>query len=418
MAERQADIKPPPTAAAPAPAGGPLAGLRVLDLTAVVLGPIATQYLGDYGADVIKVEAPEGDTMRGNGTSSGQPGLSSIFLAVNRNKRSICLNLKAPAAVQVLYRLLPTIDVLIHNMRPKAMARLGLDYERVAQICPRIVYCAAPAFGQDGPHRDKPAFDDIIQAASGLAALNGLASGKPAYVPSLLADKVAGMQLLNAVLAAVVHQVRHGRGQYVEVPMFESFVQFVLAEHLGGMSFAPQRGPAGYHRLLAGGREPVPTSDGWMALLPYTARHWVAFLTEAGRQDLLARLNVADRRVRNENVAALYAEIRSITPTRSTAQWMAVCERLDIPATPIYRLEELPGHPHLAAVGMLVDEQHPSAGALRHVRPAARFSATPATFARHAPLHGEHTREILAEAGYDAQEIARLAEQGALGAGV
>lgn len=397
--------------------GGPLAGLRVLDLTSVVLGPIATQYLGDYGADVIKVESPEGDMMRGNGTSL-RPGMSSIFLAVNRNKRSICLDLKSVEAVEVIHKLLPTVDVFIHNMRPRAMEKLGLAYDVVSKICPSIVYCAAPAFGQDGPHRDKPAFDDVIQAASGLAMLNGLGRDKPSYVPSLIADKVAGMNVLNAVLAAVVHQARHGRGQYVEVPMFESFVQFMLAEHLGGMTFNPQQGPAGYHRLLEGGREPVRTKDGWMTLLPYTAKHWLAFLTEVGRQDVLANVEVGDRKVRNENIAALYSEIRDVTPTKTTAEWMTVCEKLDIPATPMYSLEELPEHPHLKAVGMLVDDQHPTEGAIRYVRPAARFSATPASVRVHAPLQGQHTHEVLIEAGYDEKTIASLAAKGVLGTAV
>ena len=393
---------------------GPLTGLRILDLTAVVLGPIATQYLADYGAEVIKVEPPEGDLMRSNGVSL-HAGMSSIFLAVNRNKRSVVLDLKSPDAITVLHRLVSTVDVFIHNMRPAAIERLGLGYQSLAALNPRLVYCAAPGFGQDGPHRDKPAFDDIIQAASGLVGLNALGRDGPAYVPSLIADKTAGLCVLNAVLAAVVHQSRHGRGQYVEVPMLESMVQFVLAEHLGGLTFRPAPKPAGYHRLLQGGREPARTADGWMALLPYTEKHWIGFFEAVGRHDLVQRYPLANRHERNGHVQALYAHVREITPLKTTAEWMALCERLDIPATPIYALDDLPSHPHLQAVQMFVDQEHPTEGPMRAVRPAAKFSATPATLRRPAPTLGQHTREVMREAGYDDGAIEALASTGAFG---
>ena len=215
--------------AQPASTSGPLAGVRVLDLTAVVLGPIATQILGDYGADVIKVEAPEGDRMRANGVTRRPRGMSSIFLAINRNKRSLCVDLKQPDGVAALRRLLPTVDVLVHNMRLAAVERLGLGYEAVAALNPRLVYCVAPGFGQGGPDESKPAFDDVIQAACGLAGLLGHHSGKPDYIPSLIADKTVGLALTNAVLAALFERTTSGRGQFVEVPMFETMVAFTLA---------------------------------------------------------------------------------------------------------------------------------------------------------------------------------------------
>lgn len=232
-------------------ARGPLKGIRVLDLTAVVLGPLATQMLADYGADVIKVEPPEGDMMRANGISQN-PGMSSIFLAVNRNKRSLAVDLKSTDGLAVLRALIPTVDVVVHNMRVAAIERLGLGYEVVSRLNPRVVYCAATGFGQEGPHRDKPAFDDIIQAACGLVGVSSLGREQPDYIPSLIADKTTGLAVCNAVLAALLHRERSGEGQYVEVPMLETMAAFVLAEHMGGMTFQGSAVKAGYPRLLQG----------------------------------------------------------------------------------------------------------------------------------------------------------------------
>lgn len=394
---------------------GPLTGIRVLDLTAVVLGPVATQILGDYGAEVVKVETLAGDLMRANGVSRVR-GLSSIFQAINRNKRSIAVDLKSADGLAVVRRLIADCDVLVHNMRPAAIERLGLGYDAVRAIRPDIVYCAAPGFGQDGPHRDRPAFDDIIQAACGLVAVNAEAAGRPVFTPSLIADKTTGLAVVHSVLAALVFRARHGRGQYVEVPMLETMTAFLLAEHLGGLSFTPAEGPAGYARVLKGGREPAPTSDGWICMLPYTGEQWRRFFDEAGRGDLIARFDVDDRHARNRQVQALYAELRGLTRTRTTAHWMTVCERLDIPATPIYSLDALPDHPHLQAVGLFVDSVHPADGPVRQVRPPTRFAATPATLRRHAPTLGQHTREVLREAGYDEAQIDRMIAAGAIGA--
>src|SRR5579864_9279424 len=255
---------------------GPLAGIRVLDLTAVVLGPFATLILGDFGADIIKVESPSGDMMRSNGVSLHR-GMSSIFLALNRNKRSLCLDLAKPEGLTALKRIIPTVDVLMHNMRVEAIERLGLGYAAVAAIKPDIVYCAATGFDQDGPDAGKPAFDDIVQAACGLASVASIGRPDPNYVPTLIADKTTGMAMVNAVLAALLHQQRTGTGQYIEVPMLETMAAFVLVEHLGGLTFEPPKGGPGYPRLLEGGRKPAPTKDGHIALLPYTADHWKAF---------------------------------------------------------------------------------------------------------------------------------------------
>src|ERR1700730_18057361 len=243
---------PPPRAT------GPLAGIRILDMTAVVLGPLATQILADFGAEVIKIEGPDGDLVRASGVSLHQ-GMSSIFLALNRNKRSLALDLKAPEGRDILRRLIPTGDALVHNMRVAAMERLGFGYKAVAAINPRIVYCAAPGFGQDGPDRDKPAFDDVIQAACGLAAVVSIGRDEPQYAPTLVADKTTGMALVSGVLAALFHRERTGRGQYVGVPMRRPMPAFMLAGHLGGLTFHPPPAKAGYDRVLAEGRKPAPT---------------------------------------------------------------------------------------------------------------------------------------------------------------
>ncbi|GAA5236794.1 CoA transferase [Verticiella sediminum] len=400
--------------AQPTQPAGPLAGVRILDLTAVVLGPMATQILGDYGADVIKVENLEGDMMRANGITK-TPGLSSIFLAINRNKRSLALDLKTEAGRDAVRRLLPTVDVVVHNMRVSAIERLGLGYEALKAIHPGIVYVAATGFGQDGPHRSRPAFDDIVQAGCGLVALNGAGGRAPDYTPSLIADKTAGVYVANAVLAALFHRERTGQGQYVEVPMLETLAAFVLTEHLGGLTFPGAPEPAGYPRLLQGGRRPTPTKDGYMSLLPYTQAHWRAFFEAVGRNDLAERYDVENRRERNARIRELYAHVAEITPQRTTAEWLDLCESLDIPATPIYALDDLPEHPHLKAVGLFAEAEHPVQGSIRYVRPTTLFDRTPAQVRRQAPTVGQDSSEILGEAGYTPDEIGRLKAAGVVG---
>lgn len=386
---------------------GPLSGIRILDLTAVVLGPLATQILGDYGAEIVKVEGPRGDMMRANGVSL-HPGMSSIFLALNRNKRSLCLDLAAEEGKAVLRRLIPTCDVLVHNMRVEAITRLGFGYEAVKALHPGIVYVAATGFDEDGPDAGKPAFDDIIQAGSGLVSVASTGRETPDYVPTLVADKTAGLALVNAVLAALVHKLRTGEGQAVEMPMLETLAAFVLVEHLGGLSFDPAPQGAGYARLLAGGRKPAPTKDGHIAMLPYTAEHWAAFYKAAGREDLADKLGVHDGERRNANIRALYATMGEITCTRTTAEWMAICAEIDVPATPIYALDDLPEHPQLKAVGLFEAHDHPSEGRMRVVRPTTKFAATPAAIRSPAPWLGQHSAQVLAEAGFTPAEIAAL----------
>lgn len=387
-------------------AKGPLAGVRVLDMTGVVLGPLATQILGDFGADVIKIEPLEGDLIRDNGVVR-TPGMSSLFLGVNRNKRSLAIDLKAPEGVAAVRKLAEKADLFVHNMRVEAIERLGFGYEAIRAINPRIVYCVATGFGQDGPDRARPAFDDIIQAASGLASLDET----PRYVPSLIADKATGIAFVNSILAALFHRERTGEGQYVETPMLETMAAFVLAEHMGGMAFEPRAGAAGYARLLKGGREPARTRDGWIAVLPYTDAHWRAFLGEIGREALAGEI-VGNRAAKNARIGELYAALREALETRTTGEWLDICDRLDIPATRIYALDDLPEHPQLAATNFFVEDDHPRVGRVRSTRPPQRFSKTPAEIRSLAPALGEHSADLLREAGLSREEIDALIARG------
>ena len=394
-------------------AHGPLAGVRVIDMTAVVLGPLATQILGDYGADVIKIEPLEGDLMRANGAQKADgstAGLSSIFLAINRNKRSLAIDLKKDEGRVAVRKLVRGADVFVHNMRVEAVERLGFGYAALRAEKPDLVYCVATGFGQDGPNRARPAFDDVIQAASGLASIANVYAERPDYVSSLIADKTTGLALCNAVLAALFHRQRTGEGQYVETPMLETMAAFVLAEHMGGMTFEPREGSAGYARLMQGGRRPMRTKDGWLALLPYTAEHWTAFVSEIDRLDLVPI--ATDRIARNKHIQELYGAMRDALERRTTDEWMATCDRLDIPATRLYGLDDLPDHPHLKATAFFETHDHPAVGKIRLTRPPTKFEKTPATITRHAPRLGEHTRELLREAGLQEEEIAALIEGG------
>jgi len=383
---------------------GPLAGIKVLDLTAVVLGPLATVTLGDYGADVIKVEGPDGDMMRKNGISL-HPGMSSIFLALNRNKRSLGLDLQTEQGKTVLNRIIPHIDVFVHNMRVDAIERLGFGYTAVAARNPNVVYCVATGFDQDGPDKARPAFDDIIQAASGLATLAGHGRSSPDYVPTLIADKTAGMAVVNAVLAALFHRERTGCGQYVEVPMFETLAGFVLAEHLGGITFEGNSNPAGYARLLGGGRRPVKASDGYLSILPYSPKHWKSFFDATGHPEFLSCLEIQEE---TKRVPALYSSLAEIVQNEPTDYWMALCDRLDIPSTKIYSLDDLPSHPQLQAVGFFPAMDHPTEGRIRYTRPAVKFQQSPAAVRLPAPKLGQHNAELLGEYGFSPDEIGDL----------
>lgn len=388
---------------------GPLSGVNILDLTAVVLGPSATQYLGDLGATIIKVEPPNGDVLRSNGFHL-HPHMGSVFLSVNRNKKSLAIDLRAPAARGILRRLIKDSDVLVHNMRISAAEKLGVSYE-FAKTCKRdIIYCVATGYGSNGPYNGRPAFDEIIQAESGLAALSG--KSRPSFIPTLIADKTAGCALSSAILAALFHHERTGEGQSVEVPMFETLVAWTLTEHLAGATFSESDRAYGYDRLLRGGRRPVRTSDGFIAILPYTEKHWAALFKEGGRGELVKKYKIDDQDYRNAHLPALYREMRRIVRAKGNAYWIQRCRELDIPVARIYELNELITHPQLGEVEMFKTAHHPSEGQIRYMRPPTMFSRTPAGVRSLAPLIGEQTEEILEGLGYAQTEIRAFEQEG------
>ena len=389
---------------------GPLAGYRVLDLTAVVLGPLATQILGDYGADVIKIEPLTGDQMRANGVSKHR-GMSSIFLAINRNKRSLAIDLKSKEGIDIIHRLLPSIDVLVHNMRVPAMERLGLGYAALAAIKPDLVYCVATGFGESGPDAGKPAFDDVIQAASGLAALIGQEDGKPDYAPTLLADKTCGMALCNAVLAGLLHRARTGAGQQIEVPMLETMVDFNMLEHFWGRAFDPPLGDPGYSRLFTPSRRPFRTADGHLCVTATTDEQWARLFKAIGRADMAADPRYSKMEQRSFHFTEVFAQLEEALARKTSAQWMLTFDEHDLPNGPAPDLDELFDSPYLKEGGVFRRYEHPSEGTLISGQPQVRYSRTPARMRRPPPRLGEHTREVLQALGLDEATMAQIESQ-------
>ena len=390
---------------------GPLSGIRVLDLTSVLFGPYAAQMLGDWGADVIKVEPLTGEAWRYTGQFRNR-GMSGQFMAVNRNKRSLALDLKHPDGKTVLQRLIPTVDVLVTNVRPAALVRLGFGYDACQRLNPRLIYAAATGFGQDGPWAARPAFDEIIQAASGLASSIGSAE-EPEFVSSLIGDKICALAMVGAVSAALFRRERTGQGQMVEVPMLETVAAFNSIEMLGGHAFDPPIGPTGYKRMKE--RRPVRTKDGWLTMLPYSGDNWCAFFEAVGRPELIEELSVRDPVLRSENIDKIYDRMSEIGPTRTTAEWEELLLRLDVPHTAFAKLTEIGEQPHLKAVEMFPVLDHPTEGQLRQARPATKFSESPAGIHRMPPRLGEHSREVLLEAGLSEADIQSLVERKAIG---
>lgn len=386
-----------------------LDGIRVIDMTSVLMGPFASQSLGEMGADVIKVEAPQGDLVRQIGPGR-HADMGPVFLNANRHKRSVVLDLKQPAGLAALQALLRDADVLMYNVRPAAMERLGLGYEAVAALNPRIVYAGLLGFGQDGPYAAKPAYDDLIQGACTLPHLIARASGGiPRYVPTAMADRIVGLTAVGGILATLLARERSGRGDRVDIPMFETMVGFTLGDHLGGQTFDPPLDGGGYARHLSPERRPYRTRDGHVCALVYNDQHWQRFLRAIGRESLLTEdERFATFAMRMQHIDHVYGELARIFETRTTADWLALLEAADVPCLPMHDLISVQRDPHLQATGFFGQEEHPSEGTIRTMRPAMRWQQTPPPPTRPAPRPGEHTREVLAEAGLSDTQVARL----------
>jgi len=393
---------------------GPLDGIRVLDLTSVVMGPYASSILADYGADVIKVEPPAGDVMRKSGPMRN-PDMGHFYLSINRNKRSLVLDLKHPDGRAVLLRLARDADVLVYNIRPQAMERLGLGYETLREANPRLIYAGAFGFSQRGPYAARPAYDDLIQGMTGIPWLTQQAgSDRPRYAPMVLVDRMAGLQLCTAITSALVYRARTGCGQRIDVPMFEGMLSVVLGEHLAGRQFEPPRGAAGYQRSLAHDRRPYETRDGWLCVLVYNDKHWRSFLSVIGRPELFEgdpRFSSQNRRL--EHIDHVYGFLADVLRTRGTQEWLSLFEQADIPAARMLSLDEILEDEHVRATGFVRRVRHPSEGALRAAAIPTEWSASQPQERLHAPGLGENTVEVLAESGYSPEEIAQLLQCGA-----
>lgn len=370
-------------------ARGPLAGIKVVDMTTVAMGPYATQILGDMGATVLKVEAPEGDVFR-HAAPARHATMGAAFLNLNRNKQFCVLNIKAADDLAQLKALIAGADVFVCNVRPQSLARLGLDYPSLAAANPRLVYCGAYGYSEKGPYAGEPAFDDIIQARSGMAAFQGgQAGGEPCYVNTILADKVAGLTIAYSIPMALYERERSGHGQAIEVPMFETLVSFLATEHLAGETFLPAHGPAGYARVLSAHRKPYKTQDGFIALLPYTSAQWARFFVLSGRDDLADDPRFKDMAGRSEHIDALYGQLARIVAGNTTAHWLQCLSGADIPHCPVNRFDALLSDPHLQATGFFYEYPHPTEGRLRGAGIPVGFSRTPGAIRRFPEAMGE-----------------------------
>ncbi len=392
---------------------GPLDGIKVIDMTTVLMGPYATQTLGDYGADVIKVESPEGDVTRQIGPWRS-PGMGPVFLNTNRSKRVISLDLKKPAGRETVLRLVKGADVLVYNIRPQAMARLNLGYDVVSALNPRLIYAGVFGFGQDGPYAAKPAYDDLIQGGAALSHLMAVAGdGTPRYVPNALVDRIVGLTAVGAICASLVHRDRTGRGQRVDIPMFETMSAFIMGDHMGGLTFEPPLGKGGYPRHLSPDRRPYKTADGHICVIVYNDKQWNAFFAASGRTDLREDDRFNTFAGRAANIDLVYAELARIFQTRTTAEWTDLLTQADVPVMPMHDLESLLNDPHLVATDFFPVVQHPTEGPIRSMRVSATWSETKAEPRHLAARPNEHGADILREVGFSDDEIAAMIRDGA-----
>lgn len=388
---------------------GPLAGLKVVDLTSVVMGPVATQILADYGADVVKVEPLEGDVMR-LAAPMRSPAMGAMFLHANKNKRSLALDVKNPKGREALLKLCADADVFIHNIRGPAMRRLGLSFEDIRAVKVDIVYVSLTGYGEGGPYSDRPAYDDIIQGAVAIPSVCASVTGsEPAYVPLTMVDRICGISAVHAVLAAIIYRDRTGEGQSVEVPMFETMAHFVLSDHMGGRTFVPPAGPAGYSRLLARDRRPYATKDGYICVMVYSDKQWQSFFSSVGKGPWQERADhFRTHEMRAKNYEEVYRLLREIFPLRTTEEWVKILSASDIPHSPLHSIDSLIDDEHLAAVGLFRETNHPSEGAIRLSEVPTRWSASQPEFRMHPPRIGEHSVELLGQLGFSAEEIEEL----------
>ena len=391
---------------------GPLDGIRGIEFTSVVLGPFACQILGDLGADVIKVEPPGGDTNRNLGPVKNTEGLAALFLTCNRNKKSIVLDLKSDEGREAALKLIATADVVVHNFRPKAMEKLGLDYQAVKKINQDIIYCATYGFSKKGPYGDKGALDDSIQAASGVAMLMKMVEGEPRYLPTIIGDKTTGLNVANAVTSALFHRERKGKGQEIEVPMFETMVSYVMVEHLWGQVFEPPLAPAGYTRLMSKHRRPYKTKDGYIAVLPYWDNHWATFCKLIDREDMISDERFINMKSRLENIDITYSETGKALAKRTTDEWLEALSDTNVPHMHVSELDDLMQNQHLIESEFWEMHQHPTEGTLRMPKLPIYFSESPASIRLMPPKLGAHNDELLSEIGYSEDEINALKEKG------
>jgi len=390
---------------------GPLKGIKVIDMTTMLLGPYASQIMGDLGADVIKVEAPQGDGRRTFGPFRN-PSMTSQFLHVNRSKRSIVIDLKQPSGRDALLKLCETADVLVHNMRSQAMQRLGLSYDEVSKANPRIVYCGAFGYSNDGPYANRLAYDDLIQGMVAIPQLTRRMGGPAAYVPLNICDRNCGMTMVYTVLAALLARQSTGEGQAIEVTMFETMAEYVLSEHMWGHTFVPPIEDTGATRLFE--RRPLTTKDGFMTIQASSDAQFERFISVIGRSALKDDPRFSSRQIRYGHLTELFDIFDAEMSNKTTAEWAQLLAAADVPFAPIHTLTSLMDDHHLREIGFLKTVDHPSEGPIQSMAVTSRWSKTPPANARHAPLLGEHTAEILSEAGFSMEEIAALTRSGAV----
>lgn len=392
----------------PTTSTGPLAGVRVIDLTINVLGPVATQILGDMGADVIKIEPPQGDPMRDTGVSR-RPGMSALFLNMNRNKRSVVLDLKKPKEMDALLRLVSEADVLVHSMRPGAAQRLGLEYSQLEKRFPRLIFAFAPGYDPNGPFRDKPAYDDVIQGESGIADMVERTTGTPRYLPLVTVDKTSGVFLASAISMALYSRERTGRGQQVQVPMLESMLAFNLIEHLSAGAYGEANG-LGYGRALSAGRRPYKTKDGFMCVLAINDDQWRRLLSALGRPDVFDQPKFSTMSQRTQNINDLYDILSVEIAEHDSAELDSILTKADIPHGPMNRLSDLFSNTYLNETSFFQEYDHPTEGRLITTKIPQQFSSTPPSMRYPPPQLGQHTRSVLQEYGFSHSEIEALTE--------